>query len=147
MSSKKDLILRVKTTYDKQKCEKIYTTDAGFDVRSIHNCIIKCGDIRLIHTGLYIDIPVGYEIQVRSRSGLALKHGVIVLNSPGTIDANYTGECNVILINLGDEDFIIDEGDRIAQFVLCAVPEYDIQFVTDIKKISRGGGFGHSGVK
>ncbi len=102
----------------------------------------------LIPTGFSFEIPIGYEVQVRSRSGLAIKSGVAVLNSPGTIDADYRGEIKIILINHGSSDFIIKRGDRIAQLVVAEVA-HDIDFVenTELSKTTRGhGGFGHTGV-
>lgn len=107
---------------------------------------------KLIHTGLYFDLPYDKEIQVRPRSGLALKHGISVLNTPGTVDASYTGELCVILINLSNEDFVITNGDKIAQGVLCdALNGYKVDLVQIeeiTKKTVRGdGGFGHSGIK
>ena len=107
---------------------------------------------RLIHTGLYFDLPYDKEIQVRPRSGLALKNGITVLNTPGTVDASYTGEICVILVNLSNEEFIITNGDKIAQAVLCdALNGYiiDLKQIEEItKKTDRGnGGFGHTGVK
>lgn len=140
-------ILRVQDSTGIQKCEKFHIHDAGFDVRSMQNDIVEKGKIKLIHTGLYFEIPKGYEIQVRPRSGLALKHGVTVLNSPGTIDSAYKGECNIILINLGDQNFVIAKGDRVAQFVLCKLPSYTIEFTDKIAGESRGGGFGHTGTQ
>lgn len=106
---------------------------------------------KLIHTGLYFDLPYDKEIQVRPRSGLALKHGISVLNTPGTVDASYIGEVCVILINLSNEDFVITNGDKIAQGVLCdALNGYKVDLVQIeeiTKKTERGdGGFGHSGI-
>ena len=106
------------------------------------------GKRSLIPTGFCFEIPLGYEVQVRSRSGLAAKHGVFVLNSPGTIDADYRGEVKVILANLGDEPFVVHRGDRIAQIVPLQVPVY-LAFTENasISETSRGsGGFGHTGV-
>lgn len=105
---------------------------------------------KLIHTGLYFEIPDDKEIQIRPRSGLALKHGITVLNTPGTVDSSYTGECSVILINLSEEEYVINNGDRIAQGVLCdalnghKVGLTQIEVIT--KETERGeGGFGHTG--
>ncbi|MGI6576379.1 MAG: dUTP diphosphatase [bacterium] len=100
----------------------------------------------LIPTGLVMAIPAGYEGQVRPRSGLALKHGVTVLNSPGTIDADYRGEIKVLLINLGEEPFIVRRGDRIAQLVIQPVVKTVLQMETELEDTVRGaGGFGHTG--
>lgn len=105
------------------------------------------GERRLIPTGLKLAIPAGYEGQVRPRSGLALKHGITVLNSPGTIDADYRGELGVILINLGEKHFEIERGMRIAQLVFARVEQAELVPVSTLDETERGaGGFGHSGV-
>ena len=95
--------------------------DAGMDVRSVEDLVIPAGGRVLVHTGLVAVIPEGYELQVRSRSGLALKSGVAVLNSPGTVDAGYRGEIGVILANFGDGGFVVKKGDRVAQLVAAPV--------------------------
>jgi len=101
----------------------------------------------LISTGLFIELPVGYEAQVRPRSGLALKKGITVLNSPGTIDADYRGEIRVILVNLSDEEFIVHDGDRIAQMVISSHVQALWEPVEILSETTRGaGGFGHTGV-
>jgi dUTP pyrophosphatase len=107
------------------------------------------GESRMFHTGIYLQIPDGYEIQVRSRSGLAVKYGVVVLNSPGTIDSDYQGECNVILVNHGQEPFCVVKGERIAQFVLAPVAQAVFQGMLDFtEETDRGaGGFGSTGMK
>ena len=103
---------------------------------------------RLIPTGLHIALPEGYEAQVRPRSGLALKHGVTVLNTPGTIDADYRGEIGVVLINLSQEDFVINDGERIAQMVIARHEQGDLVVVEELDQTERGeGGYGHTGVK
>ncbi|OGP55109.1 MAG: deoxyuridine 5'-triphosphate nucleotidohydrolase [Deltaproteobacteria bacterium RBG_13_52_11] len=105
------------------------------------------GRWRLIPTGVAIALPEGYEAQVRPRSGLALKHGLTLLNSPGTVDADYRGEIGAIMINLGDEPFVIRDGDRIAQLVVHQVCRAELQEVDDLPASSRGeGGFGHTGL-
>lgn len=104
------------------------------------------GERRLIPTGIAIALPAGYEAQVRPRSGLALKHGVSLLNSPGTVDADYRGEIGVIMINLGDEPFAIRDGDRIAQLVVHQVCRAELHEVEELPESKRGeGGFGHTG--
>lgn len=109
---------------------------------------IARGTCALIPTGLYFEIPEGYEIQVRPRSGLAFKNGVTVLNTPGTIDSDYRGELKVLLINLGGEDFTVSNGDRIAQIVVSPVTIGSFLSVTSISETDRGqGGFGSTGVK
>ena len=106
------------------------------------------GGIKLIPTGLALSIPPGYEIQIRPRSGLALKHGIGMVNSPGTIDADYRGEIGIILINWGEAPFVVRMGDRIAQMVLSKVYRADLQCVRELDATERGaGGFGHSGVQ
>jgi dUTP pyrophosphatase len=101
---------------------------------------------RLVKTGLFMELPAGYEAQVRPRSGLALKKGITVLNSPGTIDADYRGEICVILINLSNEPFVINDGERIAQMVIARHEQADIVEVKELSDTERGtGGFGHTG--
>ena len=101
---------------------------------------------RLIPTGLHIALPEGYEAQVRPRSGLALKHGLTVLNTPGTIDADYRGEIGVVLINLSQEDFVINDGERIAQMVIARHEQGDLVVVEELDQTERGeGGYGHTG--
>lgn len=141
------LTLKVKDTSGIQDCKRPHPTDAAFDVRAAEELIVGAGMWRIVNTGLFLDIPPGYEIQVRPRSGIAFKNGVTVLNSPGTIDEHYTDECKVILVNHSNNTFQVKKGDRIAQFVLAPIPTYDIEFVDFINKESRGGGFGHSGVE
>ena len=103
---------------------------------------------RLIPTGLHIALPEGYEAQVRPRSGLALKHGLTVLNTPGTIDADYRGEIGVVLINLSQEDFVINDGERIAQMVIAPCEQGELISVDVLDETERGeGGYGHTGVK
>lgn len=122
---------------------------AGLDLKANIDApiILKPMERKLIGTGLYIALPTGYEAQVRSRSGLALKKGVIVLNAPGTVDADYRGEIGVILINLSSEDFEIQDGDRIAQLVIAKHEQADWQLVESLNETSRGaGGFGSTGI-
>jgi dUTP pyrophosphatase len=102
----------------------------------------------LIPTGLFIELPQGYEAQIRPRSGLAFKHGITVLNSPGTIDADYRGEVGVILINLSNEAFVIENGERIAQLIFSKVEQIEFEQVENLSETERGaGGFGSTGVK
>ena len=127
-----------------------YATDgsAGMDVRAAidDDIILKSGQVNLIPTNLKVEIPEGFEIQVRPRSGLAAKHGIGILNSPGTIDSDYRGEVKVILFNFGKEDFIIKRGDRIAQMVLSKFYTAELNEQEDLSDSSRGeGGFGHTG--
>ena len=119
---------------------------SGADLRSNHDEVLKPNEIKLIHTGISVAIPEGYEIQVRPRSGLALKNGISLVNSPGTIDADYRGEIGVIMINLGKEDFIIKQGDRIAQAVLCPVVQAEYILTRNLDETERGaGGYGSTG--
>ena len=129
-----------------------YATEqsAGMDLRAnIDEPItLKSLERRLIPTGLHIALPVGYEAQVRPRSGLALKKGITVLNTPGTIDADYRGEIGVVLINLSNEDFVVEDGERIAQMVIARHEQGEFVPVEVLDETERGdGGFGHSGVK
>ena len=121
--------------------------DAGMDVRSIEEVTLSPGARALIHTGLVLMLPPNAEAQVRPRSGLALKHGVTVLNTPGTIDAGYRGEVGVILINLGTEPFVVEKGMKIAQIVVSPVAQAEVVEVTSVDETDRGaGGFGSTGV-
>ncbi len=122
---------------------------AGMDLRAYlpdGELVIKPMQRALVPTGLFMEIPVGYEGQVRPRSGLAIKSGITVLNSPGTIDADYRGEVKVILINLSDVDFVIKSGDRIAQLVIAKHEQMEVVEVETLSETERGaGGFGHTG--
>ena len=123
---------------------------AGMDLRAnIEESVILAPlERKLIHTGLHIALPVGYEAQVRPRSGLALKHGITVLNTPGTIDADYRGDIGVILINLSNEPFEVKPGERIAQLVICSYEKAKWELVDTLDSTDRNdGGFGHSGTK
>jgi dUTP pyrophosphatase len=120
--------------------------DAGADLVAAEDCILQPLERKAISTGLSVEIPIGFEIQVRPRSGLALKHGITVLNSPGTIDAGYRGEIKVILINLGTAAFEITKGQRIAQMVVAPVVSAEFQAVVELADSQRGeGGFGSTG--
>jgi dUTP pyrophosphatase len=123
---------------------------SGADVKAFiqQDLIIRPGESALIPTGLRFAIPLGYEIQVRPRSGLALKHQISVLNTPGTIDADYRGELGVILINFGKEDFVVTPGMRIAQLVLAPVVQAAFLEAIELAETTRGqGGFGHTGLR
>ena len=121
--------------------------DAGMDLRSVDDLEIAPGARALVHTGLVMMLPPGWEAQVRPRSGLALKHGITVLNTPGTIDAGYRGEVGVILANLGDAPFAVRKGDRIAQVVVAPVTTAAIEETDVVDDTDRGGGgFGSTGV-
>jgi dUTP pyrophosphatase len=121
---------------------------AGMDVCAAVEApvVLAPGEVKLIPTGLFVAVPPGYEVQVRPRSGLALKHGLTIVNSPGTIDADYRGEVGIIVGNIGREPFTITRGLRIAQLVVAAVARADVEVVRDLPDSARGdGGFGHSG--
>jgi|TARA_B110000914_G_C15412934_1_gene422767 dUTP pyrophosphatase len=121
---------------------------SGMDIAAHveNNIIINPGEKALVSTGFSIAIPTGYEVQIRPRSGLAVKKNITVLNTPGTIDADYRGEIKVILINLGQEKFIIQNGERIAQMVVCPVVQANLEEVTELSDTKRGsGGFGSTG--
>jgi len=121
---------------------------AGMDLRAFTGgpVTLKPMERKHIPTGLYIELPVGYEAQVRPRSGLAIRHGITVLNSPGTIDADYRGEIGVILINLSESEFTINDGDRIAQMIISQYVKVELTGTDSIEMTARGeGGFGHSG--
>ena len=137
-----------KSNYDLPK----YATpqSAGMDLRANIEEPITLHPLerKLIPTGLRIALPVGYEAQIRPRSGLALKHGLTVLNSPGTVDADYRGEVMVLLINLSQEDFVINSGERIAQMVIARHEQAEFQIVEELDETERGaGGYGHTGTK
>ena len=123
---------------------------AGVDLRANLDAPVELKPLerRIIPTGLYIALPPGYEAQVRPRSGLAAKHGITVLNSPGTVDADYRGEIGVILVNLSAEPFVINDGERIAQMVIARHEQAEWQLTDTLDETERGaGGFGHSGTK
>ena len=127
----------------------VYASDgaAGMDVCAAEGLTLKVGRRHAVATGLSFAIPHGFEVQVRPRSGLALKHGITCLNTPGTIDSDYRGEVKVILANLGDEDFVIQRGDRIAQLVVATVTHAAMVEVETLDDTARGAsGFGSTGV-
>jgi len=126
------------------------SASAGVDLKANleQEIVLKPMQRILVPTGLFIEIPVGYEAQVRPRSGLAIKKGITILNSPGTIDADYRGEVKIILINLSNEDFLINDGDRIAQMVIASHEQAEWIEVNELVETARGaGGFGHTGHK
>jgi len=121
---------------------------AGVDLKAMGDYVVRPGQRKLIKTGLKIALPEGYEAQVRPRSGLALKRGITVLNTPGTIDSDYRGDIGVILLNTGESEFRISNGDRIAQMVIAKYERVEFCIVSDIGSTSRGeNGFGSSGVQ
>ena len=130
--------------------EYVTPGSAGMDLRANIDAPITLapGERKLILTGIYIALPVGYEAQVRPRSGLALKYGITVCNTPGTIDSDYRSQIGVILINLGQEDFVVNDNDRIAQLVIAKHERAEWDVVDELDETERGeGGWGHTGVK
>ena len=125
-----------------------YQTDgaAGLDLRADEGCTLAPGDRRLVPTGLAIELPPGHEGQVRPRSGLAVRYGVGMVNAPGTIDQDYRGEVGVALVNLGQQPFEVNRGDRIAQLVVAPVTRVEVELVDELTPTGRGpGGFGSTG--
>lgn len=121
---------------------------AGMDLRAFINEAITIKPLQriLIPTGLHIELPIGYEAQIRPRSGLAFKHGIGIVNSPGTIDADYRGEIKVLLVNLSDTDFVVNDGERIAQMVVAKHETVNWQETAELSDTARGaGGYGHTG--
>ena len=121
---------------------------AGMDLRAFTPAQITIKPLQrlLVPTGLHIELPIGYEAQIRPRSGLAYKHGISIVNSPGTIDADYRGEIKVLLVNLSDTDFIINDGDRVAQMVIAKHETINWESVEELGDTARGaGGYGHTG--
>lgn len=121
--------------------------DAGMDLFSVEEVILKPMERKLIHTGIKIQLPKNTEAQIRPRSGLALKNGITVLNTPGTIDEGYRGEIGIILINLGTEEFKVEEGMKVAQMVIKPTLTLEVEEVVELTETTRGeGGFGSTGV-
>ena len=148
------IILKIKRLNDEYSDIPLphYATvgSAGMDIRAAINedIILKQGKVELVPTNISIEIPVGYEIQVRPRSGLAANHSIGLLNSPGTIDSDYRGEVKIIMMNFGKQDFKISRGDRIAQLIISKVYTAEIKEVDNLNSSHRGeGGFGHTGKK
>jgi dUTP pyrophosphatase len=140
--------IKIVNTSENQIPEYATLGSSGLDLRAYlpEPVVLKPMERKMIPTGLFLEIPEGYEVQVRPRSGLALKHGLTCLNSPGTVDSDYRGEIKIILINLSREEHTINSGDRIAQMVLCKVEKAFLQPVIKLESTLRGeGGFGHTG--
>ena len=145
-------MLKVKVVNKSKHPLPQYATEgaAGMDLRANIDdpIVLKPLERKLIPTGLYISLPIGYEAQVRPRSGLALKHGISVCNTPGTVDADYRGQVGVILINLSNEDFVVKNGERIAQMVISKHERAEWLPVEELDETERGaGGYGHTGTK
>jgi len=142
--------LSLKSEDDFEKPHYQTAGSAGFDLYATisDDIIIKSGEIKLIPTGIAIELELGYEGQIRPRSGLALKHGITVLNSPGTIDSDYRGEIGVILINHSKDDFVVKNKMRIAQMIIAPYTQAKIEITTNLKASDRGeGGFGSTGIR
>lgn len=130
----------------------IYSTEhaAGMDLRAYVSEPIVLGSLEriMVPTGLFIQLPVGYEAQIRPRSGMAIKHGISVINTPGTIDSDFSGEIKILLVNLSKDDFVINSGDRVCQMVVTNHETVNWNLVEELEKTLRGeGGFGHTGIK
>lgn len=143
------VVLKVKREREDILLPSYATSGAsGLDLRASEDVLIPPGEWRAVPTGIRVSLPPGYEAQIRPRSGLALKSGVTVLNSPGTIDSDYRGEIKVILINHGKEPFFVRKGDRVAQMVIAKVEQVEVVEVEILDETERGeGGFGHTGLK
>ncbi|HWP97029.1 MAG TPA: dUTP diphosphatase [Syntrophomonadaceae bacterium] len=146
-----DIKVEIKRLHGNDLPLPVYMTSgaAGVDLYAANeeDFVIPMGGRALISTGLAIALPIGYEAQIRPRSGLALEHGLTLLNSPGTIDCDYRGEIKIIVINLGDKDYILKRGERIAQMVFAPVARAEFCTVDTLDDTQRGaGGFGHTGV-
>lgn len=146
-----DSMIQIKVVNSGHQELPAYATSqsAGMDLRAnlVEQVVLKPLERKLIKTGLHIALPEGYEAQIRPRSGLALKHGITVLNSPGTIDADYRGEIMVLLVNLSQEDFVINDGERIAQMIISKHEQGIFTIVDELEDTERGtGGYGHTGV-
>lgn len=146
MSDKVTVKIRMMEGCEDLMPAKAHHDDAAFDLRSRVDMELKPGEPHLVQTGIFMEFPAGFEAQVRPRSGLALKHALTVLNSPGTIDAGYRGEVGVIILNAGNETFSVSRGDRIAQMVISKLPEVEIVAAAELSDTARGeGGFGSTG--
>ncbi len=144
--------LKIKILNTSQNDTPAYATEgsSGMDIRAFLSMpvYLKPLERKLIPTGLFIEIPAGYEAQVRPRSGLALKQGITCLNTPGTIDSDYRGEIKVLLINLSNEEQLVNNNDRIAQMVICSVEKAELVLAQQLEDTARGdGGFGHTGLQ
>lgn len=142
-----DYILKINLIHEDAKMPyRANEGDAGLDIFSIEEIIIPSGESAFIRTGIQMELPKGTEAQIRPRSGLAAKHAVTVLNSPGTIDEGYRGELKIILINHGKQDFVVEKSMRIAQMVIAPVLQVTLEQVNELTNSERGdGGFGSSG--
>ena len=138
--------IRMEKNCDDLMPGKAHSDDAGYDLRSREDTVLEAGKVKCIPTGVYMELPVNYEAQIRPRSGLALKHNLTLTNSPGTIDAGYRGEVGVIMFNHGPEEFAVKRGDRIAQMVIAELPQTELLLSDELNATDRGtGGFGSTG--
>ena len=145
-----DLRIKILNTSDNSLPEYATEGSAGMDIRASlpQPVSLKPLERKLIPTGLFIELPNGFEAQIRPRSGLALKQGITCLNTPGTIDSDYRGEIKVLLINLSSEEQVINNNDRIAQMIICRVAKAELILVQQLEDTTRGsGGFGHTGIQ
>lgn len=142
------VIIKIKRVHPDAKVPKYeHAGDSGADLYSVMEYTLKSMERYAVPTGLTVEIPVGYEIQVRPKSGLALSHGITLLNTPGTVDAGYRGEIKVILINLGQDNYLIKKGQKIAQLVVAPVVRAEFTEAETLSDSSRGeGGFGSTGI-
>ena len=143
-----EVIIKIINTSENQIPHYATEGSSGLDLRANLTMpeTLKPMERKMIPTGIFLEIPIGYEVQVRPRSGLAIKNGITCLNSPGTVDSDYRGEIKIILINLSMEEHIINNGDRIAQMVVCKIEKAILQSETKLESTIRGeGGFGHTG--
>ncbi len=142
--------LRLNVTLEPGASSPAYATEgaAGMDLRAFETVELAPGERRQVRTGVRVQIPAGFEGQVRPRSGLALRHGISMVNAPGTIDSDYRGELKVILINLGSERVLLEQGERIAQLVVCPVARAKVEVVSALEDSERGeAGFGSTGTR
>ncbi len=142
--------MKMKIISDRGRIPRYETEgSAGFDIAASleEPFVLKAGERALVPTGLYFEVPSGYEAQVRARSGLAIKHGIGLVNGIGTVDSDYRGEIRVPMINWSKEDFIINDGERIAQVVISPCVQVELELTADLSETDRGsGGFGHTGI-
>lgn len=141
--------VKVKRINDKARLpEMAHEGDSGFDLFANETISLKPGERKLVSTGIKIEIPKGFEAQVRPKSGLAINHGISVLNTPGTIDSGYRGEIKVILVNLGEKEFLVEQGKKIAQIIFARVECPELVEVKELKETKRNdGGFGSTGLE
>ncbi len=142
------MILKIQKVADVPTPNYAHPGDAGMDLYSAEDVLLKPGERKVISSGIKVAVPEGYEAQIRPKSGLALKHGISIVNTPGTIDAGYRGIVGVILINYSKEDYKIEKGSKIAQMVINKIETPEIEEVESLNKTQRGeGGFGSTGLK